>query len=281
MDARGRLDRRGADGAERVAAHALDLGRARRVRARRPAARAGLARVRARHRRRAGARRAAARSARAWRSPATCRAAPACPPRPRWRSRWPRAARARGHATGEIGAHRPRASCARAWRTTGRARRPGCSTSWPRCTASADTALRIDFQTLRVEPVPLRSDGWRLVTLDSGERHENASSGYNERREECARACELLGVRSLREAEPGGRCERLPDAAARARAARAQRERARGRRRGGPARRTTCPALARLLNASHASLRDDMEISTPAVEAAVGGCWTRAPPARG
>ena len=34
---------------------------------------------------------------------------------------------------------------------------------------------------------------WRLVVLDSGERHVHASSGYNERRAECARACELLG----------------------------------------------------------------------------------------
>ena len=46
----------------------------------------------------------------------------------------------------------------------------------------ADMALRIDFQTLHVDPAPLRLDGWRLVTLDSGERRSNASSGYNQRR---------------------------------------------------------------------------------------------------
>ncbi len=61
-----------------------------------------------------------------------------------------------------------------------------------------EEALRIDFQTLQVDPVPLHLDGWRLVTLDTGERRENASSGYNQRRAECARACELLGVDSLR-----------------------------------------------------------------------------------
>ena len=34
-------------------------------------------------------------------------------------------------------------------------------------------AMLIDFQTFEVEPVPLRlEDGWRLVTLDSGERHD-------------------------------------------------------------------------------------------------------------
>ena len=32
-------------------------------------------------------------------------------------------------------------------------------------------ALRIDFATLALEPVPLRLDGWRLVVLDSGAAH--------------------------------------------------------------------------------------------------------------
>ncbi len=63
-----------------------------------------------------------------------------------------------------------------------------------------DTALCIDFRTLEIDPVPLALDGWRLVILDSGERHAHASSGYNERRAECATACELLGISSLREA---------------------------------------------------------------------------------
>jgi galactokinase len=73
-----------------------------------------------------------------------------------------------------------------------------------------EMAMLIDFQTLEIEPVPLRlEDGWRLVTLDSGERHENASSAYNERRAECSKACELLGVDSLREASWSD-IERLP-----------------------------------------------------------------------
>src|SRR5260370_24202825 len=61
-------------------------------------------------------------------------------------------------------------------------------------------ALRIDFRSLDVRPVELRLDGHRLVTLDSGERHATAASGYNDRRAACARACELLGVDSLRAA---------------------------------------------------------------------------------
>ena len=45
-----------------------------------------------------------------------------------------------------------------------------------------------------------RDGDWRLVTLDSGASHEHAGGGYNERRAECAAACEALGIESLREA---------------------------------------------------------------------------------
>ena len=48
------------------------------------------------------------------------------------------------------------------------------------------------------------------ATLDSGEQHANAGSGYNERRRECARACELLGISTLRDAGPEA-AARLPD----------------------------------------------------------------------
>ncbi len=130
-----------------------------------------------------------------------------------------------------------------------------------------EEALRIDFQTLRVDPVPLDLDGWRLVTLDSGERRSNASSGYNQRRAECAQACELLGVGSLREAKERD-LKRLP-APLRERARHVLCDNARVDRAVTALRDGDMAALAALLNESHASLRDDMEISTPTVEATV------------
>jgi galactokinase len=130
-----------------------------------------------------------------------------------------------------------------------------------------DMALRIDFQTLRVEPVPLRLDGWRLVTLDTGERRENASSGYNQRRAECAQACELLGVGSLREVQEGQLAE-LP-LPLRGRAKHVLDDNARVDRAVLALRDGDLAGLGELLNESHASLRDDMEISTPTVEAVV------------
>jgi galactokinase len=130
-----------------------------------------------------------------------------------------------------------------------------------------DTALCIDFQTLDIEPVPLALGGWRLVVLDSGQRHTHSGGDYNQRRAESARACELLGVSSLSQAGAEG-VEGLPEPLRR-RARHVLGENQRVLAAVGALRDGDMPALGRLLDASHASLRDDFEISTPAVEAAV------------
>ncbi len=132
---------------------------------------------------------------------------------------------------------------------------------------ATDTALCIDFQTLDVEPVPLILAGWRFVVADSGERHAHASSGYNERRAECAAACERLGVASLREARLSQLGE-LPEPLQR-RARHVLEENERVRVAVEALRARDIGAVAALLNASHASLRDLYQVSTPAVEAAV------------
>ncbi|MHB8532069.1 MAG: galactokinase [Solirubrobacteraceae bacterium] len=130
-----------------------------------------------------------------------------------------------------------------------------------------ETALCIDFRALSIEQVPLALGGWRFAVADSGDRHVHASSGYNDRRRECALACELLGIGSLRDAR-AEQLGALPEPLRRrAEHVLAENERvlaavaALGA--GDPAR------LGELLNASHASLRDLYEVSTPAVEAAV------------
>ncbi len=130
-----------------------------------------------------------------------------------------------------------------------------------------DHAVRIDFRSLDIEPTPLELGDFRLVALDSGERHSLAASGYNERRAECARACEQLGLESLRDATLE-MADRLPSPLAdRVRHVVSENERVD----------ETVVALSRndlervgeLLNASHASLRDRYEVSTAAVEATV------------
>jgi galactokinase len=127
--------------------------------------------------------------------------------------------------------------------------------------------LRIDFRSLEVSPVALELDGHQLVMLDSGEHHSNAASGYNQRRAECARACELLGIPSLREATLD-QVERLADPLDR-RARHVITENARVELAIAALADRDFGALGRLLDDAHASLRDDYEASTPAVEAAV------------
>ena len=128
-------------------------------------------------------------------------------------------------------------------------------------------ALALDLRALSLQPVGLRLDGWRLVTLDSGARHANASSGYNERRAECARAAQLLGRRSLRDAT-------LDEAASLphpldARLRHVVTENARVRDTAAALHAGDMHAVGRLLDASHASLRDDFEVSVPEVEETV------------
>lgn len=130
-----------------------------------------------------------------------------------------------------------------------------------------DTALRIDFASLAVVPVRMRLGGWRFVVADSGQRHVHTSSGYNERRAECARACELLGVGSLREAIPE-RLGELPEPLRR-RARHVLEENGRVLEAVAALREGETAALGPLLDASHRSLRDLYEVSTPAVEATV------------
>jgi galactokinase len=130
-------------------------------------------------------------------------------------------------------------------------------------------ALRIDFATMATTPVPLDLGDWRLVTLDSGETHDLATGGYNERRTECAEAVRLLGVDRLSAATPGAAAQ-LPDPLDR-RARHVLEENARVDATVHALRAGDLAEVGGLLDASHASLRDLYDASTPAVERTVDG----------
>ena len=129
-------------------------------------------------------------------------------------------------------------------------------------------ALRLDMRTFDTRPIGLDLGGHVLAVVDSGAHRSIARSGYNERREECRRAAELLGVASLRDARDGSalpapldrRVRHVLTENARVDAAVAVLEAG------------DIPALGGLLDASHASLRDDYEVSLPEVERAVAAC---------
>jgi galactokinase len=127
--------------------------------------------------------------------------------------------------------------------------------------------IRIDFATLELEPVPLELGDWSLVTVDSGERHTLSDSGYNDRRRECREACERLGIASLRDARDGD-LQRL-DGTHAARVRHVLTENARVEAAIAALRAGDLAEVGRLLDASHASLRDDYQASVPAVERTV------------
>jgi galactokinase len=128
-------------------------------------------------------------------------------------------------------------------------------------------ALLIDFATLSLRAVPLRLGEWRLAVLDSGERHANARSGYNERRAECAEACRLLHIRHVSETTPSSLTD-LPEPL-RARVEHVLAENTRVNEAVAALEAGEMAKLGPLLDASHASLRDLYDVSTPALERAV------------
>ncbi|MDB5868947.1 MAG: galK [Polaromonas sp.] len=130
----------------------------------------------------------------------------------------------------------------------------------------ADTgrALLLDTRTLERRFVPLPPDSSVLV-LDSGIARSLAASGYNERRAECEQAARLLGVASLRDVANVDQLAGLPERLLR-RARHVVTENARVLEAVNSAR---PQAFGELMNASHASLRDDYEVSTPGLDTLV------------
>ena len=127
--------------------------------------------------------------------------------------------------------------------------------------AGLDRALFLDTRSLATRPVPLPEHSAILV-LDSGLPRALAGSAYNRRRQECEAACRALGVASLREVDRLAEVERLPEPLRR-RARHVVSENARVLR---AAAGLSATELGALMNASHASLRDDYDVSIPELD---------------
>ena len=127
--------------------------------------------------------------------------------------------------------------------------------------ADTQRALLLDTRSLQRRFVDLPT-GTAVLVIDSGVARSLATSGYNQRRAECEEAARLLGVRSLREVGDARALDELPDVLRR-RARHVVTENAR------VMAAVDCrdaQAFGALMNASHASLRDDYEVSTPELD---------------
>ncbi len=131
----------------------------------------------------------------------------------------------------------------------------------------AGAALMLDCRTLEAVPVHLPHDAG-FILVDSLAPHAHAGGEYAERRADCEAAARLLGVRSLRDVDEAD----LPDALPRLPGRLARRcrhvvsENARVRRAAAAIEAEDLAGLGGLINASHASLRDDMQVSLPLVD---------------
>jgi galactokinase len=142
--------------------------------------------------------------------------------------------------------------------------------------ARADHALSVDFRSLAIEPVPLplAAAGLALLVIDTRAPHALAEGAYAERRRHCHDAAQALGLPSLREASLSAlaRLDDRPLEQRRARHVISENERVEqslGILRdaaAGSAQRLA--ALGPLLSASHASLRDDFEVTVPHLDVA-------------
>ena len=145
--------------------------------------------------------------------------------------------------------------------------------------ASAGHALLLDCRDFRTEQVPfdLGAHGLALLVMDTRAEHALVDGQYAERRASCEEAAHELGVPSLREVpadDLGATLAALSTDLLRRRARHIVTEIARVEQTVASLRRNDFRTVGELFLASHASMRDDFEISVTeldtAVESAVG-----------
>ena len=138
---------------------------------------------------------------------------------------------------------------------------------------AADSAVFLDCRSLEAEVVPLglAAAGLCVLVMDTRVSHAHADGGYGSRRASCEQGAAALGVPSLRDLAEAdlARAEGVLDEVTFRRVRHVVTENARviatveRLRDAGPR------AIGEELLASHASMRDDFEISTPELDAAV------------
>lgn len=131
-------------------------------------------------------------------------------------------------------------------------------------------AVLIDCRSLETQPVPLPQQTV-VVVLDTDTRRGLVASAYNLRRRQCETAARAFGVRALRDVGLEDFQQRVGelDAETARRARHVITENARTLQTAAALRAGDAEAAGRLMNASHQSLRDDYEVSSPALDAMV------------
>jgi galactokinase len=130
-------------------------------------------------------------------------------------------------------------------------------------------ALLIDFREVAVQQVPFdpESVGATLLVMNSHAAHEHAGGEYAARRDSCERAARDLGVESLREVADVDVLDAVGDPVDARRARHIVTENARVLDFVAAMRESNLATAGALMTASHASMRDDFEITTAQLDA--------------
>jgi galactokinase len=155
------------------------------------------------------------------------------------------------------------------WRAENRIVRCGVMDQFCAALAPEHGALMIDCATLETAPIELPPEA-EFAVLDSQVRHDNAASGYEQRRAECEEAARLLGVELLCRDLPDGddRIAELPDPLPR-RVLHVLYESAAVRAVADAFEAGNVDGAALFMRGSHVSQRERYEVSTPEVDALV------------
>lgn len=132
----------------------------------------------------------------------------------------------------------------------------------------AGSALLLDCRDLATRLVTLPAD-WAVMIVQSGVKRGLVDGHYNQRRRDCEAAAAGLGVPSLRDANLAAIDAAPIDPLVRRRARHVVSEIARTRAAVAAVEARDLAALGEVLAASHASMRDDFEITVPPVDALV------------
>lgn len=133
--------------------------------------------------------------------------------------------------------------------------------------ADIGTALFLDTRHLTFERIPLPPDKMELFIINSGVKHSHVHGGYNTRRSECESAAQILGVPQLRDfnevdlSQLGQLSEVLQK-----RARHVISENARVQKAVRALLAHDFEYFGQLMLESHASMRDDYEVSVPEID---------------
>jgi galactokinase len=140
--------------------------------------------------------------------------------------------------------------------------------------STAGHALFLDTRTLAAEQVPLdlSAHDLALLVIDTRAPHRLVDGEYAARRRTCEEAASLLGIKALRDVDPQRLEETLralPDDVLRRRVRHVLTENARVLDTVALLRSRRVSEIGPLLTASHASLRDDYQVTVPELDVAV------------